>query len=851
MLSTSVLSFSNKLPLSSSSLINDDDDDDNKNFPLRYRSSPGSVHQSRVSHPVAKSQRANGRKRFQSQNGNHVSENSSTTSDSLGSIISSVKVKYLGVISASGRSSAILNKGLTAIQSELVDLYTIAQRKYVTSITNGVHSSSYQMIEVCNYGVVIAEPDPSSRTTLSVAGQSNLTDPNRIVVTKVITPLSNIVLWAGIRFNCRPLKINGRHRSGAAFIPLSCSSAIMKQSAYTPLTNQRSRFLSSLKHPPLFLCVLRKVSAPKIFECHLFACCSVEDAINLSSNLSDVQNGILKVGSPSIPISSDLPSYSFTSFDEIASRTSSRQLSSSATSGDHHHIALNNHRTRNQCPSVLTDRTSRLTVSTDERPATRYSRGSNSSNINNNNNNNRHEVFNYRRELGMRPWPSSVAPKLSESTVNQLRFNGKRNVQPTKSTDQLSHNSSSSFYSLCQACSINGQSVKTEQLKCDSRKNLNHKNDINPIETNNYNGYLVHLNYNDKSNGINHNYTKKTHQIVHNNLPNHKQLMNGHQISPKVPTFSEDESSSILSKFGRRGERLVNCPGVKLKTSPTFRQFLPNSNLNGLSDGLDDDDDDLTCSFPSSELNEGDGLLTFVEEDLLSNPINPPMVQIDKHQLPRWSTIDQPLSVYPLNFHHRTDFKSRIASSSSSNSLFRRLGRWKLRSWVRKSFNLKFRRKKKRNRMDLFVDRDLRYLSLAEPLDYVGGNKLALDGNKRLQLNENDDQGKGHFLGMETINNNNVNYNSRVTLPETIGIIGTQELPEERNGLETLKQLIDRRKNQSNYQIDSLLNTNIKRINNNKTNGKIKSDGRKLKSQSNGDQSLSQIDLINELGYLP
>uniref|UniRef100_T1JVP0 PID domain-containing protein n=1 Tax=Tetranychus urticae TaxID=32264 RepID=T1JVP0_TETUR len=896
MLSTSVLSFSNKLPLSP---VVDEVNGEPEDLLLGYRSkeSVDSCYPHHQQQPKSQQHRCNqrvpGRSRYRSHHHQYhhkqQRENSPLSSDSLGSSLTSVKVKYLGAIRATGRS-AILNKGITAIQSELIDLYTIAQRKFVSTSSN---QTTYQIIEICNYGVVIAEPDPSAATTLSVVGQSNV-NPNRIVVTKVITPLSNIVLWAGVRFNCRPVKVRGRHRLGAAFIPLSCSTAVLKASSYTPLTTSRSRFLSSLSHPPLFLCVLRKVSSPKIFECHLFACCTIEDAINLSSNLSDVQNGILKVGNPSVPLQSDLPCYSYSTFDEVESRTSSRQLSSSTISADPRHVV------GTESPSLLTDRTSRLTVNSEEPRFVGLIQSTRSSGLSSSSP--RREMFNYRREIGLRPWPSSAGIKINSNTQHGLSSSSdlsrviRQDKRSVSKSEQLSQHSSSQ-YSMCQACLSNGQlerqlnSNNSHQSERVTKRdhNMNYSNGLdnstavkpltqskpNQIETNNYNGYVVQFKYNESINQNNHRYKSTLQETIANNKQPIDPL-----TSPKVPNISEDEN---LSKLGRRGQRFVNtnnnnhringrskmknnCQSATSSHNKSNNCIINNDSDHSCHNHLNDfrhnerysksayngfnriiEDDNLTdltndSAFLSSDLIDGDGLLTFVEDDLRDNSIYPPMVKVNPaingHLHGGWplgssNNHNNHLTLYPN--HYRSDIPSRL---SSSNGLFRRLGRWKLRSWVRKSFNLKFRRKKKRNKVDLFADRDLRYLSLAEPLDYIGDRKLGLsNGNlplNRLQLNgQSSNQTKGYFLGMETVNDN---YSSTK-------VMGTQELPEERTGLENLKQLIEKRKNQTTCQVDALL------VANGTSKGTKK--GKPENGETNEDQHLSKIDLFNELGYLP
>jgi len=246
---------------------------------------------------------------------NFAEEDNLCTSNSdisLNSSVNYLKAKYLGCILCQPKSS-IQKKGLSLIQQQILDLYADAQKKYFTNPyfcfkERGFH----QVLEICDYGIVIGEKDPTARTTLGINGSSNLRKEEKIVVTKVITPLSNIVLWASLKFHSRLVKQKGKKYIGAAFIPLSCSSAIFKERSFTRLT-MKQKFLINLTHPPLFLCVLRKVSSPKVFECHLFACNSIEDVITLSSQMFTIQQDFSKIGSLSLPLPGDMGSYSFSS----------------------------------------------------------------------------------------------------------------------------------------------------------------------------------------------------------------------------------------------------------------------------------------------------------------------------------------------------------------------------------------------------------------------------------------------------------------------------------------------------------------------------------------------------------
>ncbi|XP_074602972.1 uncharacterized protein LOC141856532 [Brevipalpus obovatus] len=296
-------------------------------FSTSYQPYPNHAHftSAQSSSPV----RSNPTLSRMNSSGSHGTDNSTSSTDSqprpvIGS--DCLRAKYLGCVRCATKSK-VLKDGIQSVQSDILQLYATAQRRtmangYLRPLTSSV--DSYQVIDICNYGIVIGERDPTAQTTLDISGTLNAGNEDKVVMTKVITPLSNIVLWASIKFTHGVVKLKGHRVLGAAFIPLSCSQGVFKKNTFIRLRGKQ-KFLIGCAHPPLFLCILRKVSSPKTFECHLFACFTTQDAITISSKLSDVYNGITKVGSMTIPMDpSELGSHSFTSLEEsLTSRTTS------------------------------------------------------------------------------------------------------------------------------------------------------------------------------------------------------------------------------------------------------------------------------------------------------------------------------------------------------------------------------------------------------------------------------------------------------------------------------------------------------------------------------------------------
>ncbi|XP_054707855.1 uncharacterized protein LOC129217556 [Uloborus diversus] len=173
---------------------------------------------------------------------------------------SGFQVKYLGSVSFTRKKRQPL-KGIVSLQRPLLDLYTGARRRGESH--RSIHPLALtQQLEICDYGLVVAEG----------------TNRGETVITKVITPLSNVVLWAAVRFHARIIK---RRVFGAAFVPLACSDGVLDPKSYVCLASKQ-RFLVSLTHPSVFACMYRSVARPTTFECHAFVCATAEDAVALA-----------------------------------------------------------------------------------------------------------------------------------------------------------------------------------------------------------------------------------------------------------------------------------------------------------------------------------------------------------------------------------------------------------------------------------------------------------------------------------------------------------------------------------------------------------------------------------------
>lgn len=180
-----------------------------------------------------------------------------------------------------------------------------------------------QSLNVCDWGVVVSEADPSSASSLS----DDSAQRDQPVVTKVITPLSNILLWAALRFHTRRIRPRSKILE-AAFVPLACNPAVLDSSGFIRLP-PKHRHLHHQAHPAVFVCVLRNVSEPKTLECHMFACASAEAAVNLCILTGQAQGRNSKLGPVALP--PHMGAYSYQKSVLNSSVTNSRSSPDSRT----------------------------------------------------------------------------------------------------------------------------------------------------------------------------------------------------------------------------------------------------------------------------------------------------------------------------------------------------------------------------------------------------------------------------------------------------------------------------------------------------------------------------------------
>lgn len=171
-----------------------------------------------------------------------------------GAANSRYRVQYLGCNTCDYRTHKP-EHGIGTYQKPLLDLYCAVLRR---SVMFRSLLAMNQVVDLSSHGIFIADKDrtqnnrrpgsSASATATSKPDDAVSTNTNDTVVTKVITPLSNIRLWAAVRLQhrtqMRKIKNSGIHKRhvGVAFVPLSCSEAVLDKNAFVTL-NSKQRFL--------------------------------------------------------------------------------------------------------------------------------------------------------------------------------------------------------------------------------------------------------------------------------------------------------------------------------------------------------------------------------------------------------------------------------------------------------------------------------------------------------------------------------------------------------------------------------------------------------------------------------
>ena len=175
------------------------------------------------------------------------------------------KVDYLGSLALVGRATS-----LDALQLPLKELY-------------------------CRYRHALSNKLNVYRGTMDISAAGlriqYYSDWRTVIPVEIVNPFPTIAVWAAVKFvhRAEPVSVVSEANCGKkfAFLPLICDPENQeKHNLFHPLGSDDAELLTPLAaHPPMFTCVMRKMSSPKTLECHAFVCDNPEDAIVIAANL--------------------------------------------------------------------------------------------------------------------------------------------------------------------------------------------------------------------------------------------------------------------------------------------------------------------------------------------------------------------------------------------------------------------------------------------------------------------------------------------------------------------------------------------------------------------------------------
>lgn len=181
-------------------------------------------------------------------------------------IVTAYRVGYLGSCPAISTAH-----GLAMVQQALRDLYLGKSTKFGSSREE---VQKPRTLEITAFGLAVKHEEMRTKTG------------NIVEVTEMLSPFTTIMLWAALRFVAKKVGKHRKKKLECAFLPLICTDFNLETSMFAPLDNKYS-FVTKVKHPALFTCVLRHPEAPRVMECHAFVCRSHSDALEIAWNLHE------------------------------------------------------------------------------------------------------------------------------------------------------------------------------------------------------------------------------------------------------------------------------------------------------------------------------------------------------------------------------------------------------------------------------------------------------------------------------------------------------------------------------------------------------------------------------------
>lgn len=133
-----------------------------------------------------------------------------------------------------------------------------------------------------------AMPDSSRQRYLTMSSRGltmSWKEPSRSAPTEVFYSMPNILFWDAVQF----VVVKGTKKLCGAFEPLDNDHSRNKDNLFVVL-EKKYQFLQQMRHPALFVCVLRRTTGVKAMDVHVFVCLNEDEALGLVHGLNIIQD---------------------------------------------------------------------------------------------------------------------------------------------------------------------------------------------------------------------------------------------------------------------------------------------------------------------------------------------------------------------------------------------------------------------------------------------------------------------------------------------------------------------------------------------------------------------------------
>lgn len=131
-------------------------------------------------------------------------------------------------------------------------------------------------------------PNPSRQRYLTMSSRGltmTWKDPSKKAPTEVFYSMPNILFWDAVQF----VVVKGTKKLCGAFEPLDNDHSRNKDNLFVVL-DKKYHFLQQMRHPSLFICVLRRTTGVKAMDVHGFVCSNDDEALGLVHGLNAIQD---------------------------------------------------------------------------------------------------------------------------------------------------------------------------------------------------------------------------------------------------------------------------------------------------------------------------------------------------------------------------------------------------------------------------------------------------------------------------------------------------------------------------------------------------------------------------------